>query len=258
MNVEKDATYVYEYNIVSYSTSQIVVKDIKVYKKGSEGNVAIPVDIIPTGSYGNRSYTATWTPNSYTVTFDANGGTVETTQKTVSYGGTYDSLPTPTRSGYTFKGWNGKNLVNISDFNANFINKYYSSESSNPKYVLEPNTTYTLSFNHTVNSVSSSVYASIGYGSNDFLRDLCNRNMYSGVGRKSVIFTTPSTFDYSPANVYFRLVRFDTPSSADIDISNVQFEKGDKATPYEPYYITSDTTVVQSQNHTLTAIWEAN
>ena len=41
----------------------------------------------------------------YTVTFDANGGTVGTASKTVTNGQTYGTLPTPTRSGYSFGGW---------------------------------------------------------------------------------------------------------------------------------------------------------
>ena len=40
-----------------------------------------------------------------TITFNPNGGTVSTTSKTVSYQGTYGTLPTPTRSGYVFQGW---------------------------------------------------------------------------------------------------------------------------------------------------------
>ena len=48
---------------------------------------------------------AHWTANEYTVTFDANGGTVGTTTKTVTYGSSYGELPTPTREGYTFAGW---------------------------------------------------------------------------------------------------------------------------------------------------------
>jgi len=48
---------------------------------------------------------AKWTPNTYTLTFNANGGSVSTTTKSVTYGTTYNDLPTPTRNGYTFKGW---------------------------------------------------------------------------------------------------------------------------------------------------------
>ena len=48
---------------------------------------------------------AHWTPKTYTVTFDPNGGSVSTTSKTVTYGSTYGTLPTPTREGYSFEGW---------------------------------------------------------------------------------------------------------------------------------------------------------
>lgn len=42
---------------------------------------------------------------SYAVTFNANGGSVSTTSKTVTNGSTYGILPTPTRNNYTFDGW---------------------------------------------------------------------------------------------------------------------------------------------------------
>ena len=53
----------------------------------------------------NHTLYARWAPKSYTVTFDANGGSVSPTTKTVTYTYNYDELPTPTRTGYTFKGW---------------------------------------------------------------------------------------------------------------------------------------------------------
>jgi len=48
---------------------------------------------------------AHWTANTYTVTFDANGGTVTPATKSVTYASAYGTLPTPTRSGYKFLGW---------------------------------------------------------------------------------------------------------------------------------------------------------
>lgn len=41
----------------------------------------------------------------FTVSFNANGGTTPTASKTVTYGSTYGTLPTPTRQGYEFLGW---------------------------------------------------------------------------------------------------------------------------------------------------------
>ena len=48
---------------------------------------------------------AHWTAKKYTVTFNANGGTVTPETMKVTYGCLYGELPTPTRKGYTFVGW---------------------------------------------------------------------------------------------------------------------------------------------------------
>lgn len=53
----------------------------------------------------SQALNAKWIANRYVVTFDANGGAVDTTSKTVTYGEAYGTLPTPTREGYTFDGW---------------------------------------------------------------------------------------------------------------------------------------------------------
>jgi uncharacterized repeat protein (TIGR02543 family) len=53
----------------------------------------------------NTTIYARWTFNTYTVTFNANGGTVTPTSGTTGGGWTLVSLPTPTRSGYAFSGW---------------------------------------------------------------------------------------------------------------------------------------------------------
>ena len=59
-------------------------------------------------TYSNQAKaTCTVTPASvtYPVTFNANGGTVNTKSKNVTIGKTYGTLPTPTRTGYDFDGW---------------------------------------------------------------------------------------------------------------------------------------------------------
>ena len=48
---------------------------------------------------------AVLTPINYTVTFNPNGGTVTPTTKIVAFNTAYGTLPTPTRTGYTFVGW---------------------------------------------------------------------------------------------------------------------------------------------------------
>ena len=53
----------------------------------------------------NITLYAGWRANTYTVNFNANGGSTSTASKTVTYDSTYGTLPTPTRTGYTFAGW---------------------------------------------------------------------------------------------------------------------------------------------------------
>ena len=59
---------------------------------------------------GGHTLYAKWTANTYTVTLDANGGTVTPATLSVVYDGKYgdgynDSLPSAKRDGYTFTGW---------------------------------------------------------------------------------------------------------------------------------------------------------
>lgn len=63
---------------------------------------------VPKGSSGNRSYTANWDINTYSISYNNNGGSGS---GTTSYNVTTNSfnLYTPTRTGYTFTGWTGSN-----------------------------------------------------------------------------------------------------------------------------------------------------
>ena len=70
----------------------------------TEDTIVSAETINPLDRTGNRLY-AHWTPNTYTVTYDANGGTLSPASKTITYGETYGTLPTPIREGHTFTGW---------------------------------------------------------------------------------------------------------------------------------------------------------
>jgi len=53
----------------------------------------------------NLTLTAKFSPIAVTVSFNANGGSVGTSSKTVYYNNGYDTLPIPARDGYVFLGW---------------------------------------------------------------------------------------------------------------------------------------------------------
>lgn len=54
---------------------------------------------------GDLTLYAQWSINNYTLTYNANGGSVSPASKSVTYGAQYGTLPTPSRTGYTFAGW---------------------------------------------------------------------------------------------------------------------------------------------------------
>ena len=67
---------------------------------------------IESGSTGNKTITAAWGINKYTVTFKDYNGTVLKTQNDVEYNTSATAPTDPTRAGYTFTGWD-KALTNI-------------------------------------------------------------------------------------------------------------------------------------------------
>ncbi|MDD2565775.1 MAG: InlB B-repeat-containing protein, partial [Candidatus Gracilibacteria bacterium] len=67
------------------------------------GGTAITTTTVITGAV---TYYAQWTAINYTVTFDANGGTISSpATKSVAYNTAVGSLSTTSRTGYTFAGW---------------------------------------------------------------------------------------------------------------------------------------------------------
>ena len=56
------------------------------------------------GTIDSKVFTAHWQANEYTLTFNANGGNLESGSIPVTYDDNY-SVSTPTRTGYIFKGW---------------------------------------------------------------------------------------------------------------------------------------------------------
>lgn len=77
---------------------------------GSNGTTAQKSVTITKGNTGNRSYTANWTPTNYTISYNANGGSLSGQKTSYNIETANFTLPQPTRSGYTFTGWTGTGL----------------------------------------------------------------------------------------------------------------------------------------------------
>lgn len=217
----------------------------------------------------------------YFVFFDANGGNLDTTLKEVEYGLEYGELPTPTRPGYTFKGWNGKNLINKELSNVNGIRNEsgfagFTTVIFNNAWIknnLNPNTRYTISYD--VKCILVPVYdtyvsSRIGLriysytsGYTDMSLTFNKRFEVNDERHFYKTFVTVNNLYDEEAN--YNIIGYTnqfknngTKVSSTMIFSKIQLEEGETATEYEPYYILPSTKVVQKTNHTLKAIWEAN
>ena len=71
----------------------------------NENLTGSPVTAISNTETGNKEYWAKWEINQYTITFDTAGGSV-VTPITQNYGTAITAPAAPTKTGYTFVGWN--------------------------------------------------------------------------------------------------------------------------------------------------------
>ena len=111
------------------------------------GGSLVSTDNIVTQSSDHSLY-AHWTANKYTVSLEANGGSVSVNSLSVAYDSTYGDLPTPSRTGYTFEGWyNGGTKISSSTKMTNT-----SNHTLNAKWTAN---SYSLSFNSNGGSVGS-------------------------------------------------------------------------------------------------------
>ena len=164
------------------------------------------------------------------------------------YPGTIQSLP----GSFNFTSC-GKNLTNIANgTNIGFTNYYYVNVAANLK--LFPNTTYKLSFNLSIDSVTYPIlstsdlnytvdnhyYITAGYGNTPGMTAVLENTEFSFPlsNRQSMSFTTPAIFVGGYNYLFIRFIsKASTLHSATLVgfVSNVQLEYGSTATAYAPY-----------------------
>lgn len=74
----------------------------------SNNKDAVTAEYLPGAEYIGDHYVtmyAIWKPNTYNIHFNANGGSVDILDKTVTYASTYGTLPIPVKEGHKFNGW---------------------------------------------------------------------------------------------------------------------------------------------------------
>ena len=174
---------------------------------------------------------AKWIAKEYTVSFDANGGSVSPTSKTVTFDSPYGELPTPTYTGHIFGGWFDENdnpitalsIVDIADNHtltaAWTLEKYLVSFTTDgngtvnvDSLMVDYGTPYTISTNTiTIGSTTITATPNSGYVWDSWIPS------NSGVIESATVFT--ANFIQPPVTLSFSA---QSPGSVDIQtIPNV-------------------------------------
>lgn len=245
---------------------------------------------IDANQVGKLTLTANWTANTYTVTANANGGTIPTTSgwsvasgsktatKTVTYDSTYGDLPTPTRPGYTFKAWTNSPF-SMSDWLINFVNRSPGVSEGSASVDISNNSI-------TLTSTGGDTYTATYGNSADYKITLEQNTTYtfswlqgSDFTPRCFVFVKPSaseawdwthtkeggTKDATTGRYYITIstgtytcaeIRFGVNGkSGSFKFYDAKIEKGSRPTAYET---TSSTKVTTASDHTLYAQWTPN
>ena len=222
--------------------------------------------------------------NKITVNFDPDGGELATLSKEVVINGAYGELPTPTKEGYEFLGWNGKNMLNLEDRIVKdaglFDNTTIRDFTGNGIYVGLAANNYYNNSNSTLDAYlpkqgiikSTTKSGSNGYGIGLDILILPNTNYILSYEKLENGYFKYGFFKKDGTYVRYADIGLNIYSQNDEEILTIilasastgnqalfykiQLEEGTEATEYEPYYIDKYTKVVQTKDHTLKAIWK--
>ncbi len=221
-----------------------------------------------------------YTVPTYTVTFDPNGGELSTigggvSSKQVTLGDTYGDLPVPTRTGYSFVGWRGRNYLNgykftKSGFVENFSYKndiltITSVTKTTPEEVSGTEQAYvgaylSLSKGRYMVSFENRTYTeTIDYPEIALIdRSVEPQGYIWGSHFSSDAFFTLNR-DYSTLFfVVYANINSNGWTSGTITYNGLMIYKvssENEVVKYEPYYIESDTQFSNSDDRVLTAEW---
>ena len=194
------------------------------------------------------------TTNIYTLTANANGGSISSTSgwtgtgdtatKSVTYDSAYGTLPTVSRTGYSFDGWYSNNVKD----------KEMSGGTSNYRYTevapLVPGTTYNVRIGSAiVTSGTASEFTSYVYDKTD--TSGTSRTLHSFGTNVKFSKTCPISYDYTHD---IRLLIYSGPSGSTSGVNtkytNIYVSTNDNAAPY------SSTSIVKtSGDHNIYALW---
>ena len=173
----------------------------------------------------------------------------------LEYGQEYGNLPSLTKTGYVFLGWNGKNKFNKSEYltteDYNISNVYKWKEIS-----LEENTSYK------INVVRFNGFDGKNNGHVLMNDSISLTSNWTAVAHEAGPNITSLNNSYTTDSSGLLYIGYypETTNQQNLDViwanTDIQIEKGNTMTPYEAYYVSQTTPVTQTTDHTLVAVWE--
>lgn len=155
------------------------------------------------GNGTTDTLTASWTTNSYTISFNANGGSGTMNNQSVTYGNhTTITANAFSRTGYTFGGWtvgstSGASVANQADTDSVYATLGSPANGGSVTlYAKWTPKTYTIAFNGNGNTSGSMSNQSVTYGSGTKI----NANAFAKTGYHFVEWTVGSTTGAAVAN----------------------------------------------------------
>ena len=140
---------------------------------GSNGSTKQTSVSIPKGSTGNKSYTANWTPVTYTISYNLNSGSASNpTSYTIESNAI--TLNNPTRGSYTFTGWSGTGLSG----SANKSVTIPKGSTGNRSYTANWQASNISSIS-TMQAMTSSICSATAVGASKNLTDTRDNNVYT-------------------------------------------------------------------------------
>ncbi len=131
-----------------------------------------PVTEVSATDTGDKTFWAKWTPQTYQVIFDYHGadGGDTTASKNVTYNSKYGTFPTPSRTGYTFKGWYtaeaGGSEVNadtvVRETSAHTLHARWKDETPPDKPVLQNGVTLPAGWTKDQTTIPLKLYDGVG------------------------------------------------------------------------------------------------
>lgn len=216
------------------------------YNKGTSSSFTLPAGhyeaYVDTVTYDGSIYMSNVVKfdvkdETFNVAFNANGGSVSTENKTVTYNSTYGSLPTPTRTGYSFNGW-------------------YTAASGGSE--VNANTKVTITTNHTLYAHWTAKSVSVKFHRNlngNDTESVTEKFIYNTSNQKFG-YKTDGTARYSPTNP--ANVGFGAWSKTGYEMLGWSVDKNAKSAEYSTYSGVSNNWINSNSPSTnLYAVWKA-